>query len=65
MPSLTITLDEGEMQRLKDAAAGLGLAVEELVRLKINESLAREQLIDQEIDYILQKNAELYRRLAQ
>jgi len=64
MTTLTIALDEQQLHHLQDAARVLGVEVEELVRMSIDEYCARRQLVQQATEYVLAKNAELYRRLA-
>lgn len=65
MPTLSIPVDEEKFQDLQQAAVKLGVSIEELVRLGVDDFLARRQQFDKAADYVLQKNAELYRRLAQ
>ncbi len=65
MNSITIALPDDRLLKLKETAERLGVAPEELVRVSIEELLTRpDQAFDQAVDYILKKNAELYRRLA-
>ena len=65
MTSLTITLPDDRMLKLQEVAARLRVTPEELARLSIEELLASpEETFQQAVDYVLQKNAELYRRLA-
>ena len=65
MTTIKITLPEDHLRRLNDMAARLGLAPEELVRLRIEEWLARpDEEFQQAVNRVLQKNADLYRRLA-
>jgi len=65
MPTLTIAIKEDQLQRLQQTASYLGVAVEEVVDRSIEEYLARHQCFQEAADYVLRKNAELYRRLAQ
>jgi antitoxin FitA len=62
---LTINLDDAQLHRLQQTAQQLGVAVEEVVNRSIEEYLARRKRFQEASDYVLQKNAELYRRLAQ
>ena len=65
MTTITITLPDDRLLKLKEAAARLGVAPEELVRVSIEELLTRpEGAFRRAVDYVLKKNAELYRRLA-
>lgn len=65
MEKLTIAVEKNHLQYLQQTAKKLGVAVEDLVRLGIDEYVARHQLFEKAADYVLRKNAELYRRLAQ
>ena len=65
MKTLEVQLPEQTASKLEEAAERLGISPEELLLLSVEEKL--EQL-DAEFrassDYVLKKNAELYRRLA-
>ena len=64
MTTVTITLPDERLSKLKELAASLGVSSEELVRVSIEELLTRpEKAFRQAADYVLRKNAELYRRL--
>jgi predicted transcriptional regulator len=66
MTTITIPLSEDRLQRLKELATEAKVAPEELVRLSVEEWLARPKAdFARAADYVVQKNAELYRRLAQ
>ena len=65
MSSITINLPDDSLNKLQEAADRLGVTPEELVRVSIEELLSQpEESFKQAIDYVLKKNAELYRRLA-
>ena len=65
MNDLTITLSDDHFSQLKEKASNLGITLEALVILSIEELLSRpEDDFIQAVDYILEKNAELYKRLA-
>ncbi len=65
MTTITISLPEARLQQLKEKAARLKIAPEELVRASVEELLARpDEEFQQALEYVLNKNAELYRRLA-
>jgi len=65
MTNLTITITEERLLQLKEKAEHLGVTPEELVCVSIEEMLTRpEAALKQAVDYVLTKNAELYRRLA-
>jgi DNA-binding phage protein len=65
MTTLTIQLPEESLQKLKDRAKASGLEPEEFVQNYIENWLAAS---DEEFEaasrYVIQKNSELYRRLA-
>jgi len=63
--TLTITLPEERIDQLKETAARLGVAPEELARAGIEDLLAYpEESFQQLLDRLLEKNARLYLRLA-
>ena len=65
MADITITLPPDRLQKLEETAARFRITPEELVRASIEELLAQpEDTFQQAVDYVLKKNAELYRRLA-
>lgn len=65
MTQITITLPDDRLQKLKELASHYRVAPEELVRASVEELLARpEEEFQHALTYILNKNAELYRRLA-
>jgi predicted transcriptional regulator len=65
MSTLTITLSDDHLDRLREIANRFNIKPEDLARVSIEELLARpEESFQQAADYILHKNAELYRRLA-
>jgi hypothetical protein len=65
MTTLMIAMDDEKMQQLQQAASQLGIPVEEVIGRSVDEYLARRQRVQSAADYVLQKNAELYQRLAQ
>ncbi len=63
--TLTINLSEEQAEALREKAAKSNITLEELVLRGIDEMLSQPDENFQEIaDYIVDKNAELYRRLA-
>jgi predicted transcriptional regulator len=65
MSSITISLPDERLQQLREIASRYSVAPEELVRVSIEELLARpEEDFRRALEYVLSKNAELYRRLA-
>ena len=65
MTTITISLPDDRLQKLKEIAARFSVAPEELVRVSIEDLLTRpEEDFRRALEYVLKKNAELYRRLA-
>jgi hypothetical protein len=65
MKTVEFELPEATASRLEDAAHKMGVSAEDLLRISVEEKLARldETLLDA-ADHVLSKNAELYKRLA-
>ena len=64
MTTITISLPDDRLQKLKEIAMRLNIVPEELVRISIEELLTRpEEEFQRVLEYVLNKNAELYRRL--
>ncbi|MDQ3813265.1 MAG: ribbon-helix-helix domain-containing protein [Armatimonadota bacterium] len=65
MTTITIALPDERVQQLKEIAERVGVTPEELLRAHIEEWLSHpEPSFAQAVEYVLHKNAELYRRLA-
>lgn len=65
MKSLTITVSDERLEQLREAAARLGISPEDLARAGVEDLLARpDEALQQAVDYVVRKNADLYRRLA-
>jgi antitoxin FitA len=61
---LAIDLGDAEAERLREAAARLGVAPEELARALVADHLAKPAAdFDAAASFVLEKNGELYRRL--
>ena len=65
MSSLTFQLPEEKADQLTSAAQEIGVPVEDLLARITTEFLTRRDAFDAAANYVLTKNAELYRRLAQ
>ena len=65
MTTITISLPDDRLKQLKETAARLRVAPEELVLASIEDLLTRpDEEFWKALEYVLKKNAELYRRLA-
>ncbi|MCP9468976.1 MAG: hypothetical protein NNA31_03135 [Nitrospira sp.] len=65
MTTITIALSDDRLQKLQQIATLLQVAPEELVRISVEELLSRpEEEFRKALEHVLQKNAELYQRLA-
>ena len=65
MSTITITLPDDRLAKLKDISARFNVPIEDLVRVSINELLALpDAAFQQAVSHVLTKNRELYRRLA-
>lgn len=63
--TLNIELDAQQTQRLQEAAQRLHVSVNDLARAAINDLLAKpESDFERAASRVLEKNAELYKRLA-
>jgi hypothetical protein len=65
MKTVEFELPEATASRLEDAAQKMGVSAEDLLRISVEEKLARldETFLDT-ADQVISKNAELYKRLA-
>jgi antitoxin FitA len=65
MTMITIPLSDERAAQLRRCAEQAGLPAEEFLRLRVEQLLAEpDQRFRQAANYVLQKNAELYRRLS-
>ena len=65
MDAITISLTDDDLAKLRKLADRNGITPEELARISIEELLTRpEEEFQRAVDFVLEKNAELYRRLA-
>jgi hypothetical protein len=63
--AITINLSEEHMRQLREVAARLGVSPEELARVSVEELLAKpDEKFEEAARHVLEKNAELYRRLS-
>lgn len=65
MNAITITLSDDHLARLQEMAARFHVSPEELVRVGVEELLARpDEAFQRAVTEVLKKNAKLYQRLA-
>ncbi|MCC5612066.1 DNA-binding protein [Nostoc sp. CHAB 5834] len=65
MAAITINITEQQLQKLQSLAQKLGMSTEELLSASVEDLLnSRQNEFNQAASYVLQKNAELYQRLA-
>jgi len=65
MVTITVTVSEDRLQKLQDLAKQFNIPTEELLRVSLEELVARPQEDFQKaLEYVLEKNKELYQRLA-
>jgi predicted transcriptional regulator len=65
MTTITIELPNERLQKLQEMAIKFGVSMEELVRVSVEDMLTQpEDQFRKAAQYVLKKNAELYKRLA-
>jgi predicted transcriptional regulator len=65
MTTITIPLSDDRVAQLRNYAEQTGLTPEEFLRRRVEQLLDRpDEQFSEAAAYVLQKNAELYRRLA-
>jgi antitoxin FitA len=65
MSTITVQLPEDRIEQLKERATRLGVSLEDLIRVSVEELLSLpDEQFEQAADHVLKKNAELYKRLA-
>ena len=65
MTTITIELPSERLQKLQEMSLKFGVSMEELVRVSVEDMLTQpEEQFRQAAQYVLKKNAELYKRLA-
>jgi hypothetical protein len=63
--SITINISDQQFEKMQELAQELGISLEEFLRIRISEWLTHPQAdFTSAASYVLQKNAELYQRLA-
>ena len=64
MKTLEIQVADETASRIEKAAQEKGISANELVRISVEEKLARDDEFERAARIVLTKNAELYKRLA-
>ncbi len=65
MATVTVSLSDEEMRRLEELSKREGLTIEQMVRIGIHDFIGQpDESFRAATARIMQKNAELYRRLA-
>lgn len=65
MASITISVEDVQMQKLNELATSQGLSIEELLQARLHSWLnSPEKEVENATDYVLRKNADLYQRLS-
>ena len=65
MTTISFALPEDRLQKLNEMAVHLHVAPEELIRASVEDLLIRpEEEFRRALDYVLEKNTDLYQRLA-
>ncbi|MBW4607938.1 MAG: DNA-binding protein [Hassallia sp. WJT32-NPBG1] len=65
MNTITIKITDERLLKLQETANSLGVSIEELVLMGVEEVLNKPNAsFKGAMDYVLNKNAELYKRLA-
>jgi antitoxin FitA len=65
MTTITIVLPDERLLELKERAVQYSVSPEELVLISIEDLLSRpDESFQQAVDYVIRRNAALYRRLA-
>jgi hypothetical protein len=65
MAEIRIALADDQMAQLRKVAERYGIAPEEIARLSLEDLLSRsDESIQAQINYVIEKNKELYQRLA-
>jgi hypothetical protein len=65
MPEVTVSLTEEEVRRLEELGGQIGLTVAQLVQLGVRDFVSQpDEAFHAAARRVMEKNAELYRRLA-
>ncbi len=64
MTALTIHLPDRDVKRLRERAEAVGVSEEEFVLASLRDRLEADRAFEAAAHHVVEKNAELYRRLA-
>lgn len=64
MRTIPVTLPDDVATEVERLAASRGMSADAYLRLSVEEKLARDEEFQSAAGYVLEKNAELYRRLS-
>ena len=65
MKRITINLSDDDWAKVQEKGTRVGRSVAELVRINVEDLITQpDDAIEQAADYVLKKNAELYKRLS-
>ena len=64
MKTLEVRVPDDVAFRIEEAAKQRGVSVEQLLRASVEEKIQRDAQFEQAVSRVLEKNAELYRRLS-
>jgi hypothetical protein len=64
MKTLEIHVPEDIAVKIEQAAEHKGMSLDDLIRISVEEKLARDDQFEQAARHVLSKNAELYERLS-
>jgi antitoxin FitA len=65
MGNITVTVSEDRLRKLEEMAARFQVTLEDLVRVSLEEMLTRsDEDFQDAVNHVLNKNADLYQRLA-
>jgi len=64
MKTLEIQLPDETASKIEEAAQQRGISVEQLLQVSVEEKIQRDAQFERAVGRVLEKNAELYRRLS-
>jgi hypothetical protein len=64
MKTLELQVPDEIFSRIESAARERGMSIEQLLQASVEEKIARDAQFEAAIGRVLEKNAELYRRLS-